>query len=677
MVDDPEKEQNVSNAILSALKDSGTPLTFVDLLEKLGDRDFSISSVKRALAKLQEDSQIIALPEATGTQGRPKYVYKSNQNVNGETTTMAQISEKKEQSEHGEDDTVMKELVSQTLGWGVNEMPENERRKIYRETAQRLMSEDPRKLAVEYAKWLRATYGEFFAKLTQATSERDKDQMKKALTRLKAIGRRVFNQWFGVPWDVPAGEEDDSTIPFRLLHSNNAGDLSKCNEELLQMYVNWSIVGETFLELVEVSRQNRPLRIGGSDSSSYWVDIGRLLPWNSPSKPFALITAVGARYDINKKVSDHDINPDPKVLAQYSRKRAIDEGYLITPEMLQDEENFAQRIREAALDLRQYVKDYEVLFEKGTTHVHFRDGRIFPVEHRFSDALHYGDHGEMVRRGLAAFSNLVSRVGSEEGRVLLCGYVKRVNLDVIAPMVIWYMAFESGKKGSQPLMKMTPLQYTSTPQLREHSDIVNYLFSAISDLVPEDRAVVTFRSIRRFQSMQEDNIMNSKPTEKREIWQQLLGTFSKSINEDYKDDAVSNYSFLTAKASVLTFYSSKPSSLDPRTERDIMIPRIETLVPYLFIEYPSGKQPERIVKFDRDVIPRIVSVITDPEVLDVYQDDLMPYDTGSPKIFMVPKPVCRAHETSKEIAKLYSGEMLVLLAREIKAAWLQHQAKGL
>jgi hypothetical protein len=669
------QESEVSDVILDALGNSVGALTYGDLVEKLAENhDFSTSAIRRALQKLQDENRILALPEDVKGQGRPKYVYRALNQSPGTLTTMDRVSEERERNESPEDDNVLRDIVNQAIGGELDRMSPSQRRSVYKETALALLTENPIELILEFAKWCVETHRYFYGQYEDAGDHRLKEKMKVSMIYLEKIGRRVFNQWLGVPWDVPTSEDEGMETPFRLKYTNNDGDLSEVHESSLRKYLNWTIMGDSFLEIIDINPQERPLRIGGSDSSSYWTDLGKIIPWNTSSRPLAIITAVGARYDINKKVPETFINPDPKVLAQYSRSKAVDEGFLITPEMLQDEETMVQRIHEAAMDLRQYVKDYEILFQMGITKMHFRDGRVFPVEHRFSDAVNFGPHGELVRKGLQAFSNLVRGVGSEEGRVLLCGFVKRVNLDIIAPLVLWHMSFRKKESGGRPLLVMTPEEYVKSPHLYSHNQVVNNLFFALSDTIPKGKAVVTFRSLRRFQSMQEEPIKNAPPSADRDYWENRLRELVKNRREDYLDEAVSNYAFLTAKASVLTFYSSEPSTLNPEHEKDIVVPRIETLAPYLKIGYPESGDPE-LRSVEKRYVSEIVSVMTDSEVLEVYPDSLFPFGEGSPKIFMAPKPVCSAHEISKDVARMYSEEMLALLAREARASWFRLLAK--
>ena len=670
---DPGIEESIET-ILGATKD---PISFGEILDQLGDRDFSISRVKRVLQKLQIENRVAALPETTEVQGRPKLLYVLVRRENGTTETKDEADRKASDAySDPNEDSIMKELVKEAAGGILDRMPLSEKKQIYRVTAKRLMNENPVDLFVAFAKWLFETHSRLYQVFENPKGKKEKTEAKDTMLMLEGIGRRVFNQWFGIPWDR-IDKDDPIPIAFKLKHTT-AGNSSALDEQSLRRYLSRSVFGNHFLETVALNPEKRPLRIGGSDSSSYWVDLGRILPWNSSSRPLAIITAAGARYDIDTKSTSYDITPDPRVLAQFERRKAIEEGYLITPQMLQDEDGMGERIREAAMDLRQYLKDQEVLFEGKVTDIQFRDGRIFPVEHRFADAVHYGPHGDMVRRALRGFQNIVARIGTEEGRVLYCGFVKRVNLDVVAPVVLWYMGFGSAKvQGEEPIKRMTVENYATAPENSRHSQLVNGLFSAMSDLIPEGQTIVTFRSVRRFQSMQEPQILNSRPSLDREYWEEMLRELGKSYDEEeYFWDAISLYAFLLAKASILTFYSSEPSTLNPQVERDVVIPRIEVLVPFGDISYDDGVPP-KIVHKELDYVKRIASIITDKDVMDRYSDDLFPFDDNSPKVFMIPKPVKEAHEVSKGIAKTFSDLFLGLLVKELKASWLSIQESKL
>lgn len=676
MVGEKLEDEDLSTKITSVLKESINGITFGEILEALERYDFSPSSIRRALQKLEEEKKIFTLIGDVSVQGRPKslYMYAPNpsEKDNAKLQTKSDIDAEIERKESSsETENVLREMVKQAFG-KIGGLPPEQRKKIYSETSKKLLKEDPRELLLKFASWLYNEHAELVKVYLSTSIIIEKEKTRNNIDGIERIANNVFYRWLGVQRDPNKFlEQTDSSVPFRLKYSKNSGDLSIFNESLLRQSIERSVFGNFVLERIKTESQDRPIRIGGSDASGYGIDLARYVPWNASHRYLYLITSVGVRYNLHKKTIEKDINPDPKVLAQYERKRAIEEGYLITPEMMQDEENMGGRIYEAAMDLRQYNKDYEILFNPGNTDVHFRDGRVFPVEHRFSDAINYGQHGDMVRRCLRIFANIVSMVGSEEGRVLMCGFVKRVNLDIMGPLILWYISIGSCDSEKRPILELSTEEYLHSPELYDHNQIVNSLFAALSSIIDVDYSIVTFRTVRRFQSMQEDNIMNLPPSTDRSDWENRLNKFKMDRSEDYIDDAVRDYALLCARASILSFYSSRPGTMSPENEKDVLVPRIETLIPYPFIDFSNS---HKLSTKETIITKRVVSIMSDSGVLSKYPDDVNPMKDNNPKIFFAPKPVSEAHEDCKAIAKLYSGSLTSLLIREAKAYWLQMQA---
>lgn len=665
---------NIDDKILNQLRGRPNGLSFGDLSEVLEKFDFSPSTLRRAVQRLETHGKIYGLQDPNLSQGRPRliYVISPESDIFGSTETKDEIAEKQEEKESLEDDNVLRDIVSQSLG-PVSKLPPKKRKEAFDKTAKLLISKEPIEMLVEFAKWLKAYYSTSVASYLADSNHREREETMENIRRLERVGSQVFYRWLGVPRN-PSIDKYDSQhtgIAFRLKYSKDQGDQSALNEDELRKYLSLSVFGEHVIEIVEIDERNRPVKIGGSDASGYVVDLAKLIPWNASHRELHLLTAVGVKYDIYKQTTDKDINPDPRVLAQYERRKAIEEGYLITPDMQQEEDGMVGRIYEAAMDLRQYNKDYELLFNPGRTDLHFRDGRIFPVEHRFYDAVNYGLHGDMVRRCLRTFVNMVSMVGNEEGRVSLCGFVKRVRLDIMGPLILWFMAF--GNSENESIIEMTLSEYLRSPELFDHNQIVNNLFASLSRTLSEHKGAVTFRTVRRFQSMQEEPLPNLPPTKDRDEWEGRLKEMALDRDEDYIDDAIKDYAALNARASILTFYSSRPGTFNPDNEKDILIPRIEVLLPFPWIDY-NGKT--QVKDKEIDLVKKVLSIMNDRQVLSIYPDDVNPFQNNNPKIFMAPKPVSEAHQYSKAVAKLYSGSLTTLLVREAKAYWMHLQSKS-
>jgi hypothetical protein len=85
-----------------------------------------------------------------------------------------------------------------------------------------------------------------------------------------------------------------------------------------------------------------------------------------------------------------------------------------------------------------------------------------------------------------------------------------------------------------------------------------------------------------------------------------------------------------------------------------------------------------LTKKERNYVKELVSVVFHEEggILELYQEDLFPFASNSPKVFLVPRPVNDAHIASKEIAKVYAQDFEALLVNEAKKYWQDVLASG-
>jgi hypothetical protein len=409
------------------------------------------------------------------------------------------------------------------------------------------------------------------------------------------------------------------------------------------------------------------------------IDISVVLPWQTESREINIVTAIGVRYDIFKGAQEIDRFPDPKALAQYERRQAIEEGLLIPPPgTMGFEEEMFGRVKTAAMDLRQYVKDYEMMFIKEpAARIHFRDGRIFPLEHSVSDAIRPGLHGELVRAALKMFRNLANGVGGEGGSILYCGFVKRPGIQIMGPLFSWFVGFGSGQKDPSRIIYQMTIDDFLFRTLDGDSVVMNRLFSSLQKSDPGN-TFLSFRVLRRFQSLEDDFIRGFSPSTNREDWRERLGKMSRDfLGADPDGTGVDLLVTLFARAAVLEFYSSLPKELDPRFEAAVTVPRIELLVPYPdLISAADGSQPIRAK--ERGYSIRIVEAMAYPGVLEYYPgDELNPYAPHAKKgVFLAPKPVVESHLSSKLIAQVYRDDFVELMIKEAKIYWSTVRAQG-
>ncbi len=456
--------------------------------------------------------------------------------------------------------------------------------------------------------------------------------------------------------------------PFLLAKDRNQESQAKLDEEVTRKYLGYSIHGQSVIETLKTEKPEFPVHMGGTDVSVQPIGLSEVLPWSTRGADAQILTAVGVRYDMYRRVQDIERYPDPKMLAQYERRQAIEEGLLIPPPgTITFPWDMESKVREAAMDLRQYKKDFELMFEKDPAcTVHFRDGRILPLEHRMADAVHGGLHGEIVRYALKTFKNIVNVVGADEGRVLYCGYVKRPGVDIIAALVAWYMGFGSAQEGSKSIdPEMTLEQLLTYPE--GDDQVIAELFLALKDTLGQGEFLTTFRLLRRFPSLEEDYIRYFPPSTNRKEWENRLSSYRQML-DGLPDDTtgIDLIATLCARAAVLSFYTSLTNLDSPGYSSVLSIPRLEILIPYPELEMMLEGKGHALRELD--YVRRLLSLLQHPGALDRYPDALF-FQQESPRVFLAPRTICEAHTAAKGIALVYKDDILNLLVKEAKILW--------
>lgn len=654
----------MKDKIKALLKTVDEGLSFEQIREKLGEQ-VTVPVLRQLLNELEAEKVIAAFAEEPAGRGRPKNVY-----VLLEGRTIFHSKGKSE--EVSEQRKLLLELISETTD-RYSIMPINQLKELYKLAAKQLLTEEPIPLVMKFGLWLREQHLReitLYHQATAAHARNDAEKHKENIQRIENLSLYMINRVFGIPTTTKQTERWQPG-PFVIKFDfQSQQDKSTINEQEFEKYLKLSILGRTVLQHVPKETLPLPAFIGGSDASLQAVDLSQVLPWHLESREMHLVTAVGTRYNIFKSApSEVDWYPEPKVLAEYERKKAISEGYLIPPVFGYDD-SMQPRIREAAMNLRQYHKDHELMFEKEPlTKTHFRDGRIFPMEHRFSDSIQPGLHGDLVRMALNQFKNIVNQIGVSNGSILYCGFVKRPGLEWLAPLVKWYMGFGSVLMGKNTIdADMTLDDFLKYPNADSY--VASFLFNALRSDTSNDGVILTFRVMRRFHNMQEQGISNQRPSTDVGFWKEILKD-KYPENAPFADESgLETYAVLCARAAVMSFYSSLDSSYDPQYEMSTPIPRIEMLVPFPSLQdYPYCGQIETI---EENFVFRVMSVLFHPGVLDKYNDELF-MGERNPKIFLVPKTVRDAHLAAKSIAKVYRDDFLELLVREARIFWAEKQ----
>jgi len=647
--------------LLKILKSANELRSIGDILESL-EYDEKIPSVQQALRTLEEEHKIVSFTEQERKVGRPRKLYAIVEKEEAvRSITRADY----------ERENLLRELVNDSAG-RYSVMPFEKVQAVFKSAAERLLQEDPRRILVEFAKWLKSQHEseiKLYKKYENSGSRRDAEKHLENIEGLERTAHQVFAQMLGVPEQLSQKDGTPKSGPFLLkLNRRKMEDDSNLDLAELENYVNYSAHGPSVIEKFTIESPRPPIRIGGTDSSIQPISLSGLLPWMVEHYEINIITAVGVKYDIFRDITEIDRYPDPKVLAQYTRKQAIDEGLLIPPSgTIGYQLEMENRIKEAAMDLRQYLKDFDLMFSnEPAAHIHFRDGRIFPYEHRLSDALQVSFHGDMVRSSLKQFRNIVHMVGADNGETLYCGFVKRPGTRFLGPLIIWYIGFGSAKGSEKPIdSEMTLENFLRMPYSDNYT--VNQLFAAVKDLLGGKDIYLTFRLLRRFQSMEEAPVQSHAPTADRNVWNERLERFNTQFfGKSSEESGARIIADLCSCAAVVEFYCSL--GIDPKYEPHAQIPRLEFLFPYPdfkeTLSHPGNGNTSQ-VKY----INKMLGVLFKPGVLIDYPDSLLYSEQSSPDFFLAPKPVCEAHVSAKGIAQVYKDDFTELLIREAKSYW--------
>ncbi len=668
--------------MLSAQK---TGAQFGAIVKEVQSRtDAAPSAIRQALRELEEAKAVVAFVDK-GSPGRPPYLY---------TVVAADAIEQKKPVTRDEMEVpkrpLLQELVRESSG-RLSNLPPDELDRICREVAARFLDEDPAELFFRMGEWVFEQHRQRAVLVKQCKDKGDRDgenENRTILTGLEDLADRLFDRTLGVPKRLknddgeviaPAKGEDGKLLrpaPYQLSFSDRTmEDTSSWDPKEFKRYLGMTIIGQTVLERVRPEKPKLPMHLGGSDASRQPIDLTTVLPWELESQELNIVTAVGVRYDVFTGARDIDRHPEPRTLAQYERRQAIEEGFLIPPPGTAGvTEDIYGRVLEAAMDLRQYYKDYDMVFlREPLVNIHFRDGRIFPLEHRLQDAIQLGLHGLIVRSALRIFRQIVNGVGAEEGQILYCGYVKRTHIPIMKDLFYWYAGFGSTTGKSTPVLQgITPEDFVKAPE--SDSLIMSYLFNALKQL-DEEATYVTFRILRRFQSMEEDPVRNFEPSTSKELWSKRLGKMAQDwLGSDPESEGIDLIASLCARAAVIEFYVSPTKQLDPHFESHLAVPRIEVLAPYHDIDGQRW-EIETVTKKEAAYVNRLLGGMFYEGVQDYYHEDLNQMGR-SPTVFLAPRPVVEAHEGCKEIARIYKMDFVELLIREAKIYWEQLGAKG-
>ena len=630
-------------------------------------------------------------------------------------------------------------------------------REYFKECAKKLRGEDPRKLIKKMIEWL---YDEYVNTLTRYYELRGRappgivDKLKQRLRNLEKLADRFVHGCLGIP---RYNDKDRKEIIFHLhegLMRHIKEDPTKryMNCKVIEEIIDSSVSGEAVIEKVRADPHGR----AGAAYSLYTslvveagsdVSLGKIRPIGDiiPSTtllfydpqlyvPFYLIPAAvawarflgdgetGLRIEIR-------VEPDPKTWLEYEKSRALEEGLIILPSQLLDvPEPLRDRLIEAAMDLRQYVCDLRLRSQpmpgdEVSPFIIFRDGRIYPYEHRFSDFIQRTEHGRMVRRCIRAFEIIMDACCNDS--ILYCGVVKTPRKDFFAPLVFWYMKYGSKMLYSEAIWEDEVVDEYLFEKAISDQLIAYLLFSELEP--PEDGFYwVTFRIFRPFYAMLEDyiafryrrrdhnewladfisilldreieweeeSLREMIVPEKLDVIDHLLdlrkklrrgeidihqfvakiadfrdafrpGVFEWILNliEEFRNK-LRPFARVCALARVAVFYAGIPSP--PSGVLLYRIPRLEIMIPYWLVTGETTS-PEFIDKKVREYV-EVVLYALQPRMLDLYKERK---DVEMP--IVLPKVIIYAHETAQDVARYYREVIIGLIIKYLSEEYTKRR----
>ncbi|MBI2542192.1 hypothetical protein HYV80_05780 [Candidatus Woesearchaeota archaeon] len=614
-------------------KQSVKDMTIEEVMEALNKIEVTneYPAVRKALEKLVEKGLLIKTQRKDG-----KSTYSNGmQSLLGFSMSVLSKTDidKRGRIEDLKDDILIA-LASQILSDSDNQ----KMRAKFKEIAPKLKDEDPVELYGEFAVWLVENFKKHVKEyLNQFQIPPRRFENEQILNKIQRLSRVIYNRQFGITFDA-----------FKLNYSRNGEDIVY-EAAAIKKQLKKRIVGKTFLEKIEVEGNQVSFRETGTDASVQKMMAGEIAPASlERNSPIAVITAVSVIFDlISQKLVSREADPEPKDWTTYSTQEALSKGLLIPPLVYIEDPNMWERTLEASMDLRLYNKDLEcfgIRKDGQRTDIIFRDGRIFPLEHRFEDYIDGGHHGEFVRWAMTAFRQMVSRVADSD-ITTYCGVVKLPRIEFMSPLIFWYMIYK--KNIWNDLDPETAYRYVLNPPISDNGVILQ-LFSSLAKELRDNDLWMTCKCIRLLKdSSEEEYSFNGNFNTPDELQKHLEANVKrKGLPYD-----VSEYAELCFKASVASFYIWKSHMHNMGEDSLFTLPRYEIML--------SHQKLEDLGNLEKHV-KRVAKAIIDPRTLEIYTDLFM-----NESRIILPGVIQMAHQFSHDVGVLYKKDFMAFLFRAL------------
>jgi hypothetical protein len=522
-----------------------------------------------------------------------------------------------------------------------------------REVAAALADENPRALLLELADWVATRAGELEAQYLNARDPGRRRELLRHLGRFREFVQETFRRALNIDRDAlrvdPAPLERGAGEPVVRYDRERV-------RRLLERYVH----GATVCEVVDVAEAvERPYPTASSDASIQEILAGQDLPGHFARGAFrdrhAITTSAASLRTPDRDEAYYDFDISPRRIQEYDAEQSITEG-LILPGHIRNRlgADKYERCKWAAMNIRQYRHDLKVLNGEAAWRrddmehaaldsvrlrrpsVLFRDGRLFPLEHRvdnFEDASLYG---EFVRRSISGLASLAAHPRVLGGGAAVCGVVKDPVLALFAPMVLWYA--HRARPYAFPEDRVLQASEFTDDELVEP-----LLRAAAAKVEPAaGRFAVTFRILRRFSTLARLEAArlpaNGEPPDSEHDWRAYFawrlqnGGDEDDEELDFDLDDYAEFILLCGRVGALEFYLHP---VDGRLGPQYQLPRYELLV--------TSAYPDRFaVERERDAVAKVLEGLTAPGALAIDADHI-----DGPRPVVVPSVLLRAHEAAK------------------------------
>lgn len=496
------------------------------------------------------------------------------------------------------------------------------------QVAPELANKNPIDLIIELTQWIlediRATGNE----LKDAWTKGDQTKVHKLGPKLDSkLGwaRNFRNRWrfdrstkdFKGILDLPARARD--------IYRDNK-PIGRFDTQEARKVLEKRIIGDKLIEQKELLNIDCITTVSGTDASVADIFLTHTSGSFIPPEPVVITNSAAAMIierpnSIPKKYQDFDIFPEK--LKDYDDYQAAINGLILSPVLMRNfsggsGDNYFERSKPVAMDLRQYCQDYNVATkhanwrslddphdsERKIPGIIFRDGRIFPVAHNVNPYENDTLYGKIIRNQIEKFSEVIyNTIAKPVGKIIYAGAVKNPELSWLSPIIFWYLYFHKIKVKGKQVINNSDSIYNAP---FSDTTVSHLLFLGVAKTVEnfgENTLFSTFQVIRHFADIAFSAtkfpfVINNEDDETKKInensiedWQEY---FKQRLNEQSKNDEevileLSDYDpfiYACARVGTLMLYAAPVSSYRTLANNEnggdghFLVPRLEIAIEF-------------------------------------------------------------------------------------------------